>query len=140
MHAECAELAMDHVDMLFHAVCVLGHAVSLQKAAEGTGIEGKLAEMSGAEAPEAWAAGRYDQVLAYVRQDAVATVRLAGVCEERGELAWITRTGRKRRMPLDGGWLTVRAASQLPLPDTSWMSDPPSRDRFLTWADRVPAR
>jgi hypothetical protein len=140
LHAECAELALDHIDMLFHAVCVLGHPVSLQKATEGTGIDGKLAEMSGAEAPAAWAAGRFEEVLAYVRQDALATVELAEVCEERRELAWITRTGKKRRMPLEMGWLNVRAACQLPLPDTSWMSDPPSRERFTSWVDHVPVR
>lgn len=140
MRAECAELAANHVDMLFHAVCVLGHPISLQKAAEGMGVEGKLASMSGAEAPAAWAAGRHDEVLAYVKQDAVATVRLAVIAEERNELAWMTRTERKRRMPLGDGWLSVEAASRLPLPDTSWMSDPPRRERYLAWMDSVPVR
>jgi len=140
MHTECAELATRHIDMLFHAVCVMGHSLSLQKATEGTGIEGKLAEMSGAEAPAAWAAGRHEEVLAYVRQDAVATVELAEVCEERKELAWITRTGKKRRMPLETGWLTVKEASGLPLPDTSWMSDPPRRERYLAWIDHAVVR
>jgi hypothetical protein len=140
LHAECVELAMNHIDMLFHAVCVLGHPISLQKATEGMEIEGKLAAMSGAEAPEAWAAGRFEEVLAYVQQDAAATVELTQVCEERKELAWITRTGKKRRMPLEDGWLNVKDASGLPLPDTSWMSDPPRRERFLSWVDHVPVR
>lgn len=140
MHAECAELATEHVDMLFHIVCALGYPVSLQKAAEGMEIEGKLSAMSGADAPAAWARGRYDQVLAYVRQDALATVRLAEIAEERKELTWISRTGKKRRLPLENGWLRVDAAGRLPLPDTSWMSDPPSRERFMSWTDHVPVR
>ena len=133
---ECAKLAVSHIDMLFHAVCVLGYPVSLQKAAEGMEIPGKLADMSGAEAPKAWAAGEHTQVLAYVTQDAVATSELVRLCEERGEMAWITRAGKRRRMPLPDGWLNVDAAGQLPLPDTSWMSDPPHRERFTGWMNR----
>jgi hypothetical protein len=133
--AECVELSAKHVDMLFHAVCVLGHPVSLQKAAEGMEIPGKLAAMSGAEAPAAWAAGRYKEVLAYVQQDAVATAELAELCEERKKMAWITRRGQKRQMPLEQGWLTVRDAQELPFPDTSWMTDPPKRERFTGWMD-----
>jgi hypothetical protein len=135
--AECAELASSHVDMLFHAVCILGHPVSLQKAAEGMQIDGKLDAMKGAEAPEAWAEGRFEEVLAYVKQDAVVTVRLAEIAEERGELAWISRTGNRRRMPLERGWLKVDDAARLPLPDTSWMHAAPSRDRYTGWLDQV---
>ena len=135
--AECIELAMNHIDMLFHAVCVLGHPISLQKAAEGMEIPGKFADMTGAEAPGAWAAGRYKELLAYVQQDAVATAHLAVLCEKRKEMAWITRRGQKRWMSLPQGWLTVRDAQELPLPDTSWMSDPPSREQFTGWMDRA---
>jgi hypothetical protein len=137
LHAECAELATNHIDMLFHAVCVLGHPVSLQKASEGMGIDGKLEAMHGAEAPQAWAEGRFEEVLAYVKQDAVVTVRLAEIAEERAELAWISRTGNRRRMPLDRGWLKVSDAARLPLPDTSWMHAAPSRDRYTGWLDQV---
>lgn len=137
MPGECAELASHHIDMLFHAVCVLGHPISLQKAAEGMGIDGKLEAMHGAEAPRAWASGRFGEVLAYVKQDAVVTVRLAEIAEERRELAWISRTGNRRRMPLDSGWLNVDDAARLPLPDTSWMHAAPSRDRYTGWLDQV---
>ena len=138
--AECVELAMNHVDMLFHALCVLGHPISLQKAAEGMEVAGKLAEMSGAEAPTAWAEGRYDDVLAYVTQDTMVTAELAVLCEDLKELAWITRRDYRHTMPLPGGWLTVKEAQDLPLPDTSWMSDPPKRERFTAWMDAVRGR
>jgi hypothetical protein len=140
MKDECVKLARNHIDMLFHAVCVLGHPVSLQKAAEGMEIPGKLADMSGAEAPAAWAAGKYKEVLAYVAQDAIATVDLVSLCEERREMAWITRAGKKRRMTLPDGWKNVEAALGLPIPDTSWMSDPPTRERFTSWMEGSPLR
>jgi hypothetical protein len=134
---ECALLAANHVDMLFHVLCSLGHLVSLQKAAEGMRLPGKKAGISGAVAPAMWAARKYDEVLDYCIQDARLVLQLAEACERSRRLAWITRRGSPGQMPLPSGWLTVREARDLPLPDTSWMSDPPSRDRFLRWADRA---
>lgn len=129
----CVKLAQGHVDMLFHILCSLGHLVGLGKAAEGIRLPGKKGGMSGVDAPALWAAGRHDTVLAYCIQDVRLTLQLAELCEGRREFAWVTQTGRLRRMPLPAGWLTVREATRLPLPDTSWMSNPPPRDRFLRW-------
>ena len=131
---ECAELALNHVDMMFHAVCTLGHYVSLQKAAEGLGIPGKPAGMSGSEAPSRWADGCHEEVLAYNVQDVRLALEIAQACERRHELVWITRRGTLGRMPLSDGWLTVQECLDLPLPDTSWMSDPPTREDFFSWA------
>lgn len=134
---ECAGLALNHVDPLFHAVCTLGYPLSLQKASEGMNLPGKLEGMSGSEAPSAWAAGRYSEVLEYVSQDVRATFELTIACEKRRELAWITRRGTRRYLPLNDGWLTVGDARLLPVPDTSWMNDPPSRERYTGWADAI---
>jgi len=134
---ECAELAVYHVDALFHAVCTLGYPVSLQKASEGMNLPGKLDGMSGSDAPRAWSEGRYPDVLRYVAQDVRATFELAVACEKRKELAWITRRGTRRYLPLREGWLTVEEARLLPVPDTSWMSDPPKRERYTGWADEI---
>jgi hypothetical protein len=41
--------------------------------------------------------------------------------------------GKVRTMELPEGWLTVSEALGLPLPDTSWMSDPWPRERFTGW-------
>lgn len=131
--SECALLASNHVDMLFHTLCSLGHLVSLQKAAEGMRLPGKKAGISGAVAPAMWAAGRHQEVLDYCIQDVRLTLQLADACERRRQLAWVTQRGRLKQMPLPRGWLNVREASKLPLPDTSWMSSPPTRDRFLRW-------
>jgi hypothetical protein len=129
----CALLAASHVDMLFQAVCCLGHRISLQKAAEGMHLAGKKAGVSGALAPAMWAAGRHAEVIEYCQQDVRLTLQLAQACERARQLAWVTQRGSLKQMPLRNGWLTVREAGALPLPDTSWMSDPPSRDRYLRW-------
>lgn len=137
LRRECAELAVDHVDALFHAVCTLGYPLSLQKASEGMNLPGKLEGMSGSQAPSAWAAGRHREVLDYVAQDVRATFELAIACEKRRELAWITRRGTRRYLPLNDGWLRVADARLLPVPDTSWMTDPPTRERYTGWADEI---
>jgi hypothetical protein len=129
----CALLAAGHVDMLFHAVCSLGHRISLQKAAEGMHLPGKKAGVSGALAPAMWAAGRHEEVVEYCKQDVRLTLQLAQACEGARQLAWVTQRGSRKQMPLRSGWLAVKEAGALPLPDTSWMSDPPSRDRYLGW-------
>jgi hypothetical protein len=129
--SECAELALGHVDMMFHAVCQLGHYLSLGKAAEGLGIGGKTG--SGSDAPAMWAQGRYDEVLRYNVQDAKVTLEVAEESQRRGELVWITARGTPRSMPLPVGWRCVRDACQIALPDTSWMDNPPSRQSFMTW-------
>ncbi len=130
---ECAELALQHVDMMFHAVCQLGHFVSLAKAAEGLGLPGKTEGMSGQNAPILWAEGRHAQVLEYNVQDARLTLAVAVEAERRRELAWKTRKGTLGRMPIPKGWLNVQEAQGLALPDTSWMADPPRRERFTVW-------
>ena len=45
--SECKELALDHVDMMFHVFCDRGFPVGLDKAAQGLGIPGKPEGMSG---------------------------------------------------------------------------------------------
>jgi len=134
---ECAELALNHVDMMFQAVCTLGHYLSLQKAAEGLRIPGKPVGMSGLLAPSRWAEGHHEEVLAYNVQDVRIALEIARACEERRELVWITRKGTPGRMSLSKGWLTVQECLDLPLPDTSWMSDPPAREGFLSWTVRA---
>jgi hypothetical protein len=130
---ECARLALDHLDMMFHAVCRLGYPIALGKAAEGLGLPGKSGGLTGYDAPRLWAEGRYREVLDYNVQDARLALAIAEESERRGELVWITRRGSPRQMPLEQGWHTIRRALEMPLPDTSWMSDPPCREDFMAW-------
>jgi len=131
--APCAEIALGHVDMMFHAFCALGYPIGLEKAAQGMGLPGKPPGMSGAKAPTMWAAGRFQEVLDYVAQDARATLQLAETCAGLRKLQWITRKGTRSTLALPKGWLTVREALLLPQPDTSWMSNPMSRRGFTAW-------
>ncbi len=133
MREECKRLALAHVDMMFHVLCRLGHGVSLDAAARGMGVDGKPEGMNGRLAPVLWAEGRREEVLRYVGQDVRTTLELARVCESRGELRWVARSGKVRCMTLGEGWLTVREALELPLPDVSWMDEPWPRERFTGW-------
>ena len=130
---ECRELARGHVDMMFQVVCQLGHVLSLDAAAKGMKVAGKTEGLSGLLAPEMWARGEFDRVLQYVRQDARCTLELAEACERSGRLRWISRRGGTRDMPLRNGWLSVVEALKLPLPDTSWMTNPVTREQLTEW-------
>jgi hypothetical protein len=133
MLAECRALALTHVDMMFHAFCQLGHGVGLDAAAKGMGLAGKTKGMTGELAPVLWARGEREEVLRYVAQDVRTTLEVALKCESCGELRWVSRSGKVRCMGLAQGWLAVREALGLPLPDTSWMSSPWTRQRFTGW-------
>ncbi len=80
----------------------------------GMGLAGKVKGMTGELAPVLWAQGKREEVLAYVAQDVRTTLELAQVCESRGELRWVARSGRLRSMALGDGWLTVREALSVP--------------------------
>jgi hypothetical protein len=133
MLEECRRLAIAHVDMMFHILCRLGYGVGLDAAARGMGIPGKPDGMNGAVAPALWAEGRREEVLEYVAQDVGTTIELATTCETLGVLRWVARSGKVRCMALPKGWLTVESAERLPQPDTSWMTNPWSRERFTGW-------
>jgi hypothetical protein len=112
----CQLLAANHIDMMFHAVCLLGHAIGLDAAAKGMNLRGKAEGITGALAPILWAQGRQQKVLEYVSHDVRSTLELARACEAAGFLRWVTRNGRRRKTPLSHGWLTVKAAAKLPAP------------------------
>ena len=131
--ATCHECALAHIDMMFHIVCSLGYPVALDKGAQGMGLAGKPAGMSGIKAPQLWAQGRHQEVLEYVAQDVRTAMQIAQAADQLRRFEWITRKGTKSRMPLLNGWLTVRDALGLPEPDTSWMSNPIKRRDFIAW-------
>ncbi|HZD56499.1 MAG TPA: ribonuclease H-like domain-containing protein, partial [Anaerolineales bacterium] len=133
LQAACRNLAIDHVDMMFHVFCHKGFPLALDKAAKGMGLPGKSPGMSGEMAPIYWNQGLRRQVLDYVAQDARTTLELAQVIERQGELRWISNRGAPQFFPLTAGWLTVRQALALPEPDTSWMARPWPRRRFTAW-------
>lgn len=131
--AECRELALAHVDMMFHVFCDRGYPVALDKAAQALGIRGKPKGMSGFLAPQLWEEGRFQEVLDYVAEDVRIALQIAQLCETQRRFQWITSQGKRQAMTIAKEWLTVREAMKLPEPDTSWMSRPIRRSRFTAW-------
>ena len=136
MTEECKELALGHVDMMFHLFCVKGYPLALSTAAKGMNTQDKTEGMDGAKATVMWAEGERRAVIEYCVQDTRSTLDLATACEDAKALRWISRTGRPNYLYLPKGWFTVRESLEIPRPDTSWMSDPIPRSTFTNWLSR----
>lgn len=134
-HAICADLALNHIDMMFHFFCGRGHFLGLDKAAKGLGLTGKLEGVNGALAPDLWKQGEYDTVLAYVAQDVRTTMDVALKAAELGCVQWTSKNGKRQTWDMDR-WLTVTEALALPEPDNSWMTNPARREDLLGWTQR----
>jgi hypothetical protein len=132
-YAICKDLALEHIDMMFHVFCMKGYGLSLDKAAKGMGLLGKPPGISGEMAPRMWKGGRYPEVLEYLSQDVQTTLDLGVVTSQQRQLRWISSRGKLQQLPLFSGWLQVKEAMDLPLPDTSWMSNPWPRSKFTGW-------
>jgi len=131
---ECAELALDHVDPMFHFFCEQGWAFGLKAAARGIGLN-KTEGMDGALAPVLWAAGQYAQIMDYVIQDVQITLAVTEAAHRYGSLPWMNSKGRPMRWDIRGSkLLTCREALQLPEPaPPAWIKDPWRRADFTTW-------
>jgi hypothetical protein len=134
MHSACCELALNHVDMMFHFFCLQGRLLGLNAAAKGMGLEGKPEGMDGAQAPVLWQQRGFTKVLEYVTQDVTMTLQLAEEVAMRRQIRWQTRTGKPNRVKIDA-WLPVHAALELPLPKGKWTRTPIGRERFTAWLE-----
>ena len=129
---DCRDLAMTHVDMMYHFFCGKGFGIGLNAAAKAIGVS-KPADVDGSVAPKLWQEGDYQTVLDYVAQDCRLTLDVAEASEKAKKISWITKRGTTSQFELPDGWLTVEEAYLLPLPDTSWMDKPWSRSKFTEW-------
>lgn len=132
LYSACRNLAIQHVDMMFHFFCGKGFPISLNAAAEAIGLS-KPTDINGAVAPSLWKEKEYQAVLDYVSQDCRLTLDIAETSEQNSRISWITQRGKRSYFELPSGWLTVEQASELPLPDTSWMDNPWPRSKFTKW-------
>ncbi|MBI4671463.1 MAG: ribonuclease H-like domain-containing protein [Chloroflexi bacterium] len=144
MPRECAELALAHVDLMAIVTFKRGHFLSLQKALEGAGIQGKkqvvvlqdgsrLDGMSGKLAPELWRRGEFDAVLSYLREDVMQLLELTRIVSETQALRWTSAKGLPQVLRVDCLW-SVRECFAFPLPNTAWMNtDPPQREKLIEW-------
>lgn len=136
MKPACAQLALQHIDMMFHVFCLKGFPLGLDKAALGMGLAGKTPGITGDMAPKMWQAGQYQQVLEYVEQDVQTVIDLWFAVDGLRQLKWTSNRGYPQRLSLPNGWVTVERALSLPMPDTSWMSNPWPRARFTDWIEK----
>ena len=133
MPLECAELALNHIDMMFQIFCKKGYPIGLDTAAQGLGIGGKTEGMDGGAAVRMWQEGDRQAVIEYCAQDVRATLGVAQGAERAGSLSWNSKSGRNQSLSLRAGWLTVRQSMKLSRPNTTWMDDPIPREQFTQW-------
>lgn len=158
-----AEIALAHTDVAYAMLCDRGYMISLQSAATGLRLQGKLENMTGALAPVIWnGVGREltpdehltlsklgitpgtvearQLCLDYVEQDARTTYAVYDRLMYEQALTWITRAGTWARQPwipslINRGLGTCADMHSLPLPDTSWMTgEPRTRESCIGWA------
>ncbi|MBI4317015.1 MAG: ribonuclease H-like domain-containing protein [Chloroflexi bacterium] len=132
MYPECRDLALKHVDLMFHFFCLKGFAVGLDSVAKGLGLKGKPKGIDGSVVPRMWASGQRQQVLEYVAGDVRTTLEIARHVHERGQICWITSRGERKAAPMPA-WLRAADACALPEPDVSWMTKPWPRSKFVGW-------
>lgn len=97
------------------------------------------AGLSGVDAPRLWTDGNREAVVTYCKQDASLTLQVARSTQQTLRLDWTSRFGRPNNLLIPEGWLTVRQAADLPLPDTSWMDAPIPRSAFDSWLYENPS-
>ena len=140
---ECGEFALQHVDLMLIVTFTKGWYLGLQKALLGAGLKGKrksvtlsdgsiLDEMGGIEAPKMWADGEYDAVLSYLKDDVVELINLVKVISKTKEIRWTSDKGKFTSVPVPY-FPTVLECFDIPEPDVSWMTDPPTRKQFVEW-------
>lgn len=143
MHQECAELAMEHIDLMLMVTFTKGWYLSLQKALDGAGLRGKLKrvrlddgsildDMDGSKAPALWEEGEHEAVLSYLEEDVRQQLALAQFVLSDKRVQWVSNSGNPQIVPFDG-LKTVRQCFDIAEPDTSWMTDPPTREQFIDW-------
>jgi hypothetical protein len=140
---ECADLALAHVDLMLTVTFTKGYYLGLDKALQGAGLAGKrssvtlrdgsiLDGMSGVKAPALWADGEYEAVLAYLKDDVLQLSQLGEHIRRTRSIQWTSGRGRPQFVAVER-FLSVRECFAIPEPDTSWMSNPPTRAQFVDW-------
>jgi hypothetical protein len=132
--ARCAHLAMTHFDPAFQMLCDKGFMVGMQAVALGLGCKGKLDGMHGDLAPKLWAQSPEDQatVLAYVSQDVQTTTDIMVNSSIKRKIDWTSQKGKPNTWRF-GKWVNVEEALRIAKPDTSWMSEPRTRESCYSW-------
>jgi len=145
---ECIRnFAWHHIDPFFQMLCSEGFGCGMKAFAAGFEFrDGKMPDMDGMQAVELWKADR-ERVMQYVGQDAELTIKIYESIRHTRQYRWVTQKGKHRNrtapiksLPaLDGSILTrllrIRECLTLNVPDTSWMTDPITREQCSSWLE-----
>jgi len=143
LYDQCAELALNHVDLMVMVTFTKGWRLSLQTVCKGAGLAGKVKEvtlqdgttidnMDGEMAVGLWAKGDYEPVLTYLAGDVEQTLALANKIYRDKIMKWKSQSGNAQMMTVPK-MLLVKDCFDIPEPDTDWMDDPPVRYKFISW-------
>jgi len=143
MYKECAELALNSIDLMFIVVTLRGHFLGLDKAAKGAGIQGKLhdvtlsngtklTDMSGGKAPGLWKAGEYKAVLDYLGDDVRSTLELAEWIRDNKMIRWISEKGYEQKITVPKLY-TVKECLELNPVLPEWVTNPVDRKSMMEW-------
>lgn len=104
------KLSLNHYDPMFQVLCLRGHFLSMQKAAFGLEVKGKLEGMGGIEAVLCWQNKVFGKSMQYVREDTRALERifLAIKDRERPGIPWQSNSGRVNFVHFPKGLYTVK--------------------------------
>lgn len=96
-----ARMALGHCDLAFQMRAERGYMIGLDTAAEALDAARKTEGMHGDMVPELWQGGPEQQAkcMAYVQQDAIATLDVAKSLWAKCSIRWITKRGNKARFP-----------------------------------------
>ncbi len=140
--AACGALALNHIDFMLIVTYSNGYRLGLEAALIGAGLPGKTKQVrlrdgrvvsfSGIEAPARWAAGEHEAVLCYLEQDVAQLLALSNRVAQKKCLNWTSQRGKPMSVRM-ARISTVRECAAIPVPDTSWMDNPPTRAEFIAW-------
>lgn len=130
-HELAARVALASYDPMFQFFNQRGFPVGLAKVGAAMGVEQEKL-MSGADAPQRWRDGDYQQVMDYVLGDSQITNKIVEEIMKRKEISWITAKGVARSEPMPK-LKTVAQVLADPEPDQSWMDTPMPRAKFHKW-------
>lgn len=139
----CRRLALNHIDLMLYPLFIKGFPLALDKVLTGMGLKGKTHEvylksgekitnMAGGKAPLLWRQGEYDAVLTYLDGDVTRLLELTKVIAHEGKMEWISGSGKPMYLPV-GDIGPVKDLFSIPEPNTSWMTNPVTRDSATGW-------
>jgi hypothetical protein len=125
---EIITLCKQSYDIMFQMFCMRGFMVGLGAVCAGMGLGKK--KMHGGSAL-VWPTNAV-QIIEYVKDDAAKTGNVLYWVLDRRGVQWVTKKGTYSFQPLPK-LLTVEECLSLPLPDTSWMDNPRTREGVIAW-------